>query len=42
MKFLRLIASAVVLATFVGTAAAETIRIGEINSYTLTGIHRSL
>jgi len=34
MKFLRLIASAVVLATFVGTAAAETIRIGEINSYT--------
>lgn len=34
MTFLRLIASAAVLATFVGTAAAETIRIGEINSYT--------
>ena len=34
MTFLRLIASAVVLTTFVGAAAAETIRIGEINSYT--------
>lgn len=34
MTFLRLIASAAVLATFVNTAAAETIRIGEINSYT--------
>ncbi len=34
MKLLRLIASAAVLATFVTTAAAETIRIGEINSYT--------
>ncbi len=34
MTFLRLIASAAVLATFVSTAAAETIRIGEINSYT--------
>lgn len=34
MTFLRLIASAAVLATFVTTAAAETIRIGEINSYT--------
>lgn len=34
MTFLRWIASAAVLATFVGTAAAETIRIGEINSYT--------
>ena len=34
MTFLRLIASAAVLATLAGTAAAETIRIGEINSYT--------
>lgn len=34
MKFLRLIASAAVLATFASSAAAETIRIGEINSYT--------
>lgn len=34
MTFLRLIASAAVLTTFVGAAAAETIRIGEINSYT--------
>jgi len=34
MTFLRLIASAFVLASFVGTASAETIRIGEINSYT--------
>lgn len=34
MTLLRLIASAALLATIAGTAAAETIRIGEINSYT--------
>lgn len=34
MSLLRMIASATLLVTIVGTAAAETIRIGEINSYT--------